>query len=344
MGRRGRGVPACRELLTIEIPDIDGETRRLIDDYIEPVQLSVTCRFVWERLLARGGKTIKKQVAVSAGHVNAALSEFYETAIEHAIKDHGADERKLRRFCHFRLITEHGTRGSCLKGDRETGDVPNAALDFLDSMHLTKSEWRSGSMWYELTHDRFIPPILEANRAWLQRELKPEQLVISEDLRHKAKKWDAAGRQDEDLYSEVDLLKAQTLLVSPAAADLGLNTEVVRTCFESSRERLSRQTQETLRNQNFRLGIATILGAILVVVALGLAGFATRKERQVTAQARRLDAARSSLKSSNTELNFINAVLSYGYDLFEIRRVRVEIDLARGQVQGRAERDAASAA
>ena len=33
-------------------------------------------------------------------------------------------------------------------------------------MHLIRAEWRAGARWYELTHDRFIEPIISSNKVF----------------------------------------------------------------------------------------------------------------------------------------------------------------------------------
>ena len=39
-------------------------------------------------------------------------------------------------------------------------------IDILQENYLIRREWRSGSQWYKLTHDRFIGPIKDSNRKW----------------------------------------------------------------------------------------------------------------------------------------------------------------------------------
>ena len=39
-------------------------------------------------------------------------------------------------------------------------------IDILQENYLIRREWRSGSQWYQLTHDRFIGPIKDSNRKW----------------------------------------------------------------------------------------------------------------------------------------------------------------------------------
>ena len=48
----------------------------------------------------------------------------------------------------------------------------SAALDELERRHLIHAEWRSGTRWYELTHDRLIDPIRSSNERFRGRRLR----------------------------------------------------------------------------------------------------------------------------------------------------------------------------
>ena len=54
--------------------------------------------------------------------------------------------------------------------EKTTGGLPNKVVDILQQKYLIRQEWRSGSRWYELTHDRLIEPIRESNREWKQKK------------------------------------------------------------------------------------------------------------------------------------------------------------------------------
>jgi hypothetical protein len=52
-------------------------------------------------------------------------------------------------------------------GEFHTAGIPNPLVFFLEGK-LLRGESRAGGRWYELVHDRFIDPILQANRQWAQ--------------------------------------------------------------------------------------------------------------------------------------------------------------------------------
>ena len=80
-----------------------------------------------------------------------------------AVKETGEDEWKLRLLFDRHLITPARTRGVAFHGVDETEGCKNEALEVLDRERIVREEKRAGSYWFELTHDRLIRPIQEAN-------------------------------------------------------------------------------------------------------------------------------------------------------------------------------------
>ena len=318
-----------RDLMTTEVKDQDNQVQTILDDFIEPVQLGVVCEFVWQRLVEGGGKVITKDLLVKSGDVNEALIEFYEDCIRKTVRETGADERKLRRFFHFRLITEYGTRGSCLKGEKETGDVPNKALESLDELHLIRSEWRASANWYELTHDRFISPIVKANQKWLKEALKPGELESSERLRAMTVHWDAEGRRPQDLLRNGDLARAEALLLSPYAPDMGFSTELTRSCIERSRESAhQRKLQALNRQKRWLQAVAVVAGIFLVLAGYG---WWDARHNRITAEGAGRAAKVSADAAHNSLLDYqmSDAERDYQAARSEVKRKEDEIVAAR---------------
>lgn len=315
-----------KELTTFKVRDSDGTIREIGEERVEPVQLSVVCRYLWNKLVRSEQTTFTAALVEESGNVDAALKEFYDNAVLSAVETSGADERKLRRFFHYRLITEFGTRGSYLRGEHETGDIPNTALDVLDCLHLTHTEQRAGAPWYELAHDRFVPAIIESNRAWLLRQLKPEHIETSRRLADRAERWNADHRDRRHLLSDRDLGEAEILVVSPSAPDLGLDREVVRAFLEASREKSSAEMLAKLRSRQFLAGIAFLSAALLLIVAVVAAGVAFRRRQQADDVARRVRGAEERLRFQDAHLQFESSFLNYAWTLLQIRRVTTEIE------------------
>ena len=153
------------DLLTIRVETMPGKTAEVTGEFIEAVQLQVVCQNLWQEL-PPDEKQITFQHLKTYGNVEQELYKFYEEAIRAAAEKAGIDEEGLRRLCGEVLITEMGTRGMVYRAQESTGGVPNAAIDVLENMHLIRAEWRAGARWYELTHDRFIEPILSSNKVF----------------------------------------------------------------------------------------------------------------------------------------------------------------------------------
>ena len=63
--------------------------------------------------------------------------------------------------------------------------------------HPQVLEVRGGGAWIELVHDRFVTPILEANRDWEARNLNP--------LTQAARAWQSAEKPQTQLYRDRQL-------------------------------------------------------------------------------------------------------------------------------------------
>ena len=50
--------------------------------------------------------------------------------------------------------------------------MDNKVVDSLEGQYLIRREWRSGSPWYELTHDRLVKPIKDSNKKWELQKTK----------------------------------------------------------------------------------------------------------------------------------------------------------------------------
>ncbi len=145
-------------------------------EFVEPVQLQVVCQNLWQEM-PRDITQITEQHLLAFGDLDRPLSKFYESAISAAAAQTNIYENALRQWCQQWLITSTGTRGIVHRDPQQTKGIPNEALDILATMHLIRSEWRSGAHWYELTHDRFIAPIRASNERWnKQREEKLNQV------------------------------------------------------------------------------------------------------------------------------------------------------------------------
>jgi len=150
-----------------------------LGQYVEPVQLQVVCYQLWQNLAINEGQeatphSLQMTLAdlEKFGDIDQALANFYEDALGRVVqqKHQGISELVLRNWFSKYLITEAGTRGLIFQGEAVTGGIPNAVAVSLAETFLLRSELRSGGIWFELVHDRFITPIVQANQSWIRRQ------------------------------------------------------------------------------------------------------------------------------------------------------------------------------
>jgi hypothetical protein len=134
-------------------------------EFVEPLQLQVVCDQIW-RTLPASATSISAAHVGSFGKTDDALRRYYDSTV-HQVADTGAaGEERLRAWFEKNLITPGGTRGIVYRGRYFSNGVSNKAVEQLEAAHLIRGDTRAGSTWYELTHDRFIEPIKDSNRAW----------------------------------------------------------------------------------------------------------------------------------------------------------------------------------
>jgi hypothetical protein len=142
----------------------------LLTEFVEPVQLQVTCAALWQALPG-DREIITADDVRNFGDVDQALRALYDAAIALAAAESGVEERQLRDDFAEAFITPMDTRGTAYRSEEGVGGMPWAAVNVLDRHHVIRAEWRSRAHWFELTHDRFIPPIRHSNRRFVLDEL-----------------------------------------------------------------------------------------------------------------------------------------------------------------------------
>lgn len=230
--------------------------------HVEPVQLQVVCRRLWERLPADDA-TIDLDDLAALGDVDQALAEYCDAAIAPAARA-GAPERLLRGWLQRNLVTEAGLRTQVLLGSRQTAEIDERALASLIDAHMLRAEQRRGVHWIELAHDRLVAPLVRSNQRWFETHLSL--------LQRQAEMWDSHGRMP------------QLLLADPALmAEPGL-TPVEREYLEQSRLHHARERRE--RRQ--RWTIVGLLLALLVAAAIvfGMGSRYNRRAKEVAERAK----------------------------------------------------------
>ncbi len=188
-----------RDLSTVRVLQPDGSTEKRLGPYVEPVQLQVVCRRLWD-LLPEGASQIVEEDIGRLADVDLALSGYYDQQVKAALSGYYADqvqaaagplsrlgaylkktfaaalgfgltERTIRNWFDRKLITEQGIRDQVLEGPKESEGLDNRAIRPLVGAHLVRAERRRGATWLELAHDRLIEPVQASNAAWRRARL-----------------------------------------------------------------------------------------------------------------------------------------------------------------------------
>jgi hypothetical protein len=188
------------DLRTVRVLQPDGTTGKRLGLYVEPVQLQVVCRHLWERLPPDTTQIVEADLE-AVGDVDRALADYYRDQVESIAAGSGGSERAIREWIDRQLITEQGVRGQVLQGHDQSRGLDNRVISRLVDAHLVRAEDRRGATWFELAHDRLIEPVRADNAAWRRTHLGPVQRL--------ALQWEDEDQPDHLLLRGPDLLAAE---------------------------------------------------------------------------------------------------------------------------------------
>jgi len=288
---RKHGRPFTDDALTALVDNLSrirvmGQRDPLPGQYVEPVQLQVVCLQLWANLQSRPPGSITIDDLQEAGDVDRALADYYEQSLRQvqARLPGLVSESALRDWFSKRLITESGTRGLVNQGTNQTGGLPNAVVQLLNTeRYLVRRESRAGGVWCELTHDRFVQPILDANRKWEARQNNPLTAV--------ARLWLENGRDPARLLRGQQLRDAQAFA---AAQDDLLRQEerdFLRVSVQSEGAEQAAVREAAIRRRNL---VIMSIGVLLLFALLALWGFTSANEadrQKTTAEVQATEAA-----------------------------------------------------
>jgi hypothetical protein len=169
--------------------------------YVEPFQLQVVCRQLWREIRKHRGDdfpTIDVQDVELHANVDQALTLYFGDTVTGVVQKTDADERKVRDWFEFDLITKQHFRSQTLTGPA-TRDA-DKVLALLEDGYLIRGDVRGQSTWYELTHDRLIGAVLASNEAWRWTYLDAWQIAAYE--------WDRSNRHPAFLLTPGELKSA----------------------------------------------------------------------------------------------------------------------------------------
>ena len=259
------------DLRRIRVQRADGVTEEL-GPTVEPVQLQVACRQVWNQL-DENARAIEVEDVEAVGNVDQALASYYADCVAAAAAETGVSERALRDWFETELVTPQGIRGQVLYGPRQNGAFSEGAVRMLTDAHLVRAESRRGATWYELAHDRLIEPVKEDNARWREVNLSHFERL--------ATWWDEQNRPDQALLTGPDLVNAETWVAANAATLSAREQEF----FQASRKAAEQAERERRAAKRTRRWL--VIAVVGCVLAATLGGWAWRAQRQATTSANR---------------------------------------------------------
>jgi hypothetical protein len=237
------------DLRQIRTRKAGGGTEVKEGNFIEPVQLQVVCYRLWNDKVGHNERsdhdpwvTINADDIGESGGTETLLKDFYSEAVAKVARLPSGDERQIRERIQEFFIAPNGLRNQVLAADENTAGLPNIVLEALEDARILRREDRGGRMWYEITHDSFVNPILESNREWEERN--------ATWLHQKARTWNATGRSFGALLPFWQYLRKPVLLRTAS-----IESEVERAFLRQSRIRFL-----------ITLGIAIGVQAILLLL------------------------------------------------------------------------------
>jgi hypothetical protein len=213
------------DLRTVRVLQPDGTMGKRLGLYVEPVQLQVVCRHLWDRLLPPEGSQIVEADLEVVGDVDRALADFYADRVAAIAADTGVSERAIRDWIDGQLITEQGIRGQVLQGPVRSRGLENRVIWRLVDAHLVRAEDRRGATWFELAHDRLIEPVRADNAAWREKHLGL--------LQRQAALWQREGRSVDLLLRGPALMEAERWAAHHGPELTDLERDFLAACRDS---------------------------------------------------------------------------------------------------------------
>ena len=198
------------DLSSIKVQKPDGSLVFEPGQYIEPVQLQVVCNSLWQKLTP-GKVSISMQDLDSVGDVDNSLGDYYAERVKAVALLHHVNERFIRKWFKEKLISPSGIRTMVLMDPSgQSEGLRNEVIQALPD--LIRTEQRGGAVFYELTHDRLVKPILANNEIWEGQNLNA--------LQRGAIVWNSRDRSENLLLKGPDLKNAESYARTAEITDL----------------------------------------------------------------------------------------------------------------------------
>jgi len=293
---------------------------------VEPVQLQVVCRRLWDGLQP-GDRVIDLADVQGVGDVDSALRGYYADTVAEVAGQNSAGQRAIRQWFDTQLITAQGIRGQVLRQPQHSQGLDNRVIQALVDAHLVRAEQRRGETWFELAHDRLIEPVRADNAAWREAHFTPFQ--------RQAALWEQTGRPEGVLLGGAALAEAERWAATP-----GQTLEPHEQAFLAASQQDRAQAAYRARQARRIRWLAAVL-AVIALLAIAASLLAWRSRQQ--AKAGELAAAAVANLSFDPERSTLLALESLRIDpgvmagdalhrALEASRIEMVLDAHSGEI------------
>jgi WD40 repeat protein len=252
------------DLRRARVQDLEGSSKWQAGLYVEPVQLQVVCRNLWQNLDPSTTRITAEDIS-AVEDVDTALANYYAESVRTIADERGLRERRIRTWFDKHLITPQKTRGMVPQDENESGGLDNTTIRALVNSHLVRAEQRHGSVWFELSHDRLIEPIHLNNANWRKANSQPWQA--------QAELWYGEGNPAGLLLGGEALDSAESWLASHHDEVLPVEREYLKASGEARR-----------RRRIIRFSVISVVGVIVIALALVFSFYLNAEEQKRIAE------------------------------------------------------------
>ncbi|TQN42911.1 WD-40 repeat-containing protein [Blastococcus colisei] len=242
----------------------EGELVYVPGPVVEPLQLQVVCRRLWDSLPPDATEMTEADVD-RLGRIQDALADYYATQVTGIAAESGVPERVIRDWFGRQLVTEQGVRRQQQHGPGADPAAAERVVRLLEDAHLIRTEARRGTRWLELAHDQLVEPIRENNAGWHLFHLSP--------LQQRAQQWAALDRPHDLLVTGKVLSEAKSWAAEHPAEVSDLEQSFLRASGGAEADRRRRRRTTVLLRW-----LAAALAVALVGTGLALRSAETARD------------------------------------------------------------------
>ena len=288
------------DLSSVKVQRADGTFDIQPGQYVEPVQLQVVCYNLWENLHPDGTEITERDLQ-KVGDVDQSLERHYARRVREVAQSKKVGERSIREWFEKKLITPSGMRNIVMQDvNKRAGELNDDVIQALQS-DLVRAEKRGATIFYELTHDRFVEPIIANNKSWIRQH-------FSRLLHQGARLWEERGRSEGVLLRGKELREEEVW----AKANVDQLSLIEKEYLNAGLKAQAQQDRERIRN--WGLVLLTICALTLMCAALGFGYWALRERSKAQASDQkaqnellRSESIRLALQSKMLLVNEVNS-------------------------------------